>query len=203
MKHRIIIGLTGLIGSGKSLASKYFAQLGAQIIDTDLIAHELTAPNGAAIKPILKTFGSQFIKDNGSLDRDKIRNLVFMDADAKRDLEQILHGLIYKQVIQMLSVGVEACVVIVVPLLFKAPKYLALIDRSVFIDCAEDVLIKRVKLRSQLSEDLIRSIIDSQVPRAQQLEMADDIIQNNGPESGLKDNVAKLYEIYLRMKKSS
>jgi dephospho-CoA kinase len=91
-----IIGLTGLIGSGKSLVADYFAQLGVEIIDTDAISHILTSANGGAIQEIRSKFGSDFITVNQDLNRDKMRNLIFKNMQAKKDLEQIIHPLIYE-----------------------------------------------------------------------------------------------------------
>jgi dephospho-CoA kinase len=163
-----------------------------------MIAHELTHVNGLAIKPIKEVFGIELIKIDGSLDRDRMRNLVFTNPDAKESLERILHELIYIEVLNRIKTSTSSFIIVVVPLLFKSPKYLALIDKSIFIDCDESKLIERVKLRSKLDENLIRAILDSQTPKEQQLKMADDIIANNGSELELEEKVTKLYYKYTR-----
>ena len=197
--RQLIIGLTGLIGSGKSLVAEYFALLGAKIIDTDAIAHELTSIDGGAIALIQQKFGIEFIGSDGSLNRAKMRNLVFSDDMARQNLEAILHNLIFAQVIHELEQTVAKFVIVVVPLLFKSAKYLAIIHRSIFVDCPEDELIRRVKMRSQLNDATISNILLLQMPRLEQLQLASDVIENNGSTMDLRNKVSQLYQQYMKL----
>ncbi|HMT01865.1 MAG TPA: dephospho-CoA kinase [Burkholderiales bacterium] len=194
-----IIGLTGLIGSGKSLAADYFAQLGVEIIDTDVISHILTSHNGRAIQKIKSKFGSDFITDNQDLNRDKMRNLVFNNMQARKDLEQIIHPLIYEVVEEQIYKSSSCYVIVVVPLLFNSLNYLRFITRSIFIDCKEEIIIKRVIKRSKISLDLLKSILLVQMPREEQIARADDIILNNESMVNLKNQVHSLFLFYNKL----
>ncbi len=194
-----IIGLTGLIGSGKSLVADYFAQLGVEIIDTDAISHILTSSNGGAIQKIKSKFGSEFITVNQDLNRDKMRNLVFKNMQARKDLEQIIHPLIYEVVEEQIYKSSSCYVIVVVPLLFNSLNYLKLITRSIFIDCEEEIIIKRVIKRSKIGLDILKSILLVQMPREEQIVMADDIILNNGSMVNLKKQVRSLFLFYNKL----
>jgi dephospho-CoA kinase len=196
------IGLTGIIGSGKSLVADYFAELGIDIVDTDKIAHGLTVSDGAGISLISHEFGVDVLLEDGTLNRDKMRHLVFNNSQAKDKLENILHPLIYSQVVEQIKNSTSKYVILVVPLLFKSPKYLTLIVRSIFVDCAsEDELGRRIKARSKLNIDTIQAIIKSQVSRETQLNLADDIIHNNVDTTcqELKLQVVKLHQYYTQI----
>ncbi len=189
---RYIIGLTGLIGSGKSTVADFFANCGAGIIDTDKIAHAITLKNGIAIEPIIDEFGKEFISYEGHVDRAKLRSLVFEDSVALTKLEQILHPIILDKVIKEIDKLNAPYIILVVPLLFKAKSYLELINRSLFIDAHEHLIFERVMTRSKLSYPEIFKILNSQMPREKQLSLADDIIINNDNEMELNKQVEAL-----------
>lgn len=194
----IIIGLTGLIGSGKTTVANLFAELGATIIDTDLIAHQLTAQDGAAIALLCSEFGADILDLHGNLRRDYLREIVFNDEIKRQRLEQILHPLIFTQVQSELNVARHASyVILVVPLLFRSPKYLQLTQRNIFVDCNYDLLLQRLSCRSNLNKSQVDAILLQQVSREQQLELADDIIENNGDAKNLFDEVKRLNREYL------
>ena len=130
-----IVGLTGLIGSGKSIASKIFEEIGIKVIDTDLIAHQITSVNGIAIPQIIKQFGVEYINLSGELNRLKMRNLVFSQPNVRKQLEKILHPIIFMEVLKQVKANSDKYIVLVVPLLFKSFKYLSIIHRRIFIDC--------------------------------------------------------------------
>ncbi|MFN7095522.1 MAG: dephospho-CoA kinase [Burkholderiales bacterium] len=194
MQH--IVGLTGLIGSGKSLAAQYFAQCGVFIIDTDQIAHQITAPNGLAIASIAEQFGSCYLTQDGALDRVAMRNLVFLQPDKRLLLESILHPLIFAQVLDQLVVAKSLYSIVVVPLLFKADKYLHLIRRSIFVNCQENILIERIRQRSGLLEHEVRPILAAQLSANEQLQLADDILENSGSQIELFKQVQNLHDKY-------
>lgn len=202
MKKHIVIGLTGLIGSGKSLVSSLFAKLGAHIIDTDVIAYQLTNSNGAALPIIAEKFGKEYINISGVLDRAKMRRLVFDDANLRIELESILHPLIYDKVIDDIDNYVAECIIVVVPLLFKARCYIDLIDYTLFVDSNETNLIKRVELRNGLDAAITRKILLTQVSREEQLNLADYVINNNGSIKELEIQVVALYNEYINILKN-
>lgn len=192
-----VVGLTGGIGSGKSAAADAFAELGATLVDTDAIARELTGKGGAAVPGIEQLFGSGFV-DQGVMNRKKVRDLVFADPAAKRALEALLHPMIREVSSQRIAAAAGPYVVHVVPLLIESPDYRSRVDRVLVVDCPEEIQAARVRARSALSEDEVRSIIRTQVSRAERLAAADDVIDNHGPIDALRKQVAALHKKYLQ-----
>ncbi len=199
---KYIIGLTGLIGSGKSLATDIFRDIGVDVIDTDVIARQITVANGSAIKDIRDTFGDKYITGSGELNRSLMRELVFSDSLSRHKLEHILYPQIFAQVQNEVNKSSQSYLIVVVPLLFKSVKYINLIQRSIFIDCKEDVLIKRVTNRSGINEQDVRKILNAQMPQSLQLVLCDDIIDNNSDIISLKEQVIKLNNNYKQMFKN-
>lgn len=174
------IGLTGGIGSGKTRVADILAEHGAAIIDTDLIAHRLTAPGGRAIPPLREAFGDAMIDPSGALDRARMRELVFKDPRAKTQLETLLHPMIGQSVAEEAERARGAYQVFVVPLLVENGRWRDRVDRICVVDCDEPTQIRRVQARSGLDTDLIDRIMAAQATRAQRLAVADDIIVNDG-----------------------
>ncbi|MFA5171503.1 MAG: dephospho-CoA kinase [Sulfuriferula sp.] len=196
-----LVGLTGGIGCGKTTISRLFAELGACVIDTDDISHAITAPKGIANETIKQAFGAEFIDSNGAMHRAKMRELVFSDPDAKRKLESILHPLIYQQVIDKISQLSHApYILLVVPLLIESPRYLALVQRVVVVDCDEAQQVSRTMARSHLSADAIEKIMASQISRTERLQHADDVISNQNELIMTKAQVSNLHARYLGMR---
>lgn len=197
-----LIGLTGGIGSGKTAASNLLGQLGAGIIDTDLISHDLTAPGGKAIELIATAFGPGFIDSKGALDRPKMRALVFSDPKARQALEQITHPLIQqetvKQAFELAKLGVPY-LVFVVPLLIESGSWIKLIDHLVVVDCLEETQIKRVMHRSNMMESEVENILKVQTTREARLAAANTVIQNQGTLEDLKSAVFHLHQELLRI----
>ena len=203
LKGRIpLIGLTGGIGSGKTAVSDLLAKLGAGIVDTDLIAHQITAPHGAAISAIEKHFGSDFIAADGSLDREKMRTLVFTDPAARKSLEAITHPLIRTETIRQASQlerdGVQY-LVFVVPLLLESGSWMTLIDLLVVVDCPEETQIQRVMQRSNLPREDVERILMAQASRAERLKHADMVIENQGSLKDLEVEVQSLHQKILQI----
>ena len=188
-----IVGLTGGIGCGKSSVSQFFAELGIDIIDTDVIARKLTQPDGQAIGLIRDSFGDAFLIANGSLDRERMRNQVFSDSHARRKLEKILHPLILKEVIEQIKQARSPYIVLAVPLLFETDDYDDIIHRSLVVDCEESIQISRTMARSQLSEQQVKAIMAQQISRQTRLQKTDDIITNNRDIDFLKTQVTQLH----------
>ncbi len=193
----LVVGLTGGIGSGKSAAADAFAGLGARIVDTDAIAHELTGIAGAAIPEIARLFGRAFIDASGAMDRKRMRDLVFSDAEEKQRLEALLHPMIRTESQRRIEAAKAPYVVHVVPLLIESPDYRARVGRVLVVDCPEALQVARVRQRSGLPEGEIRRIIASQIQREKRLAAADDVIDNSGSIAALQQQVRKLHENYL------
>jgi dephospho-CoA kinase len=202
--HALFVGLTGGIGSGKTAVSDQLAQLGAGVVDTDLIAHLITAPNGTAIPFIQKQFGSEFIDSNGALDRAKMRSLVFADPKARKALEAITHPLIREETISQAKALIEIKVpylVFVVPLLIESGNWLSLLDYLVVVDCPEEAQIERVMHRSKLSRSEVERIIQAQASRQDRMTHADMVIENQGSLHSLQAEVLKLHQKILQIQK--
>lgn len=198
--NKLCVGLTGGIGSGKSTVAQEFAARGAIIIDTDAIAHQLTQSGGCAIAQISAAFGADYISPSGAMDRSKMRNLVFADADAKNQLENILHPLILAACKEQLSLpGTSPYAMLMAPLLLDCPDFLQLVQRILVIDCSEAIQISRVMKRSGLEESQIRAIIAQQSSRARRLACADDVIQNDG---NIADLTAQVNNLHLQYQQS-
>ena len=192
-----VVGLTGGIGSGKSAAAAEFERLGAAVVDTDAIAHELTQAGGAAILELERIFGRDAITKNGAMDRDKMRARVFADPAAKKALEALLHPLIREESRRRIAAARAPYVIHVVPLLVESPDYRSRVDRVLVIDVPEDLQVERVRSRSGLSEAQVRAILAAQATRAQRLAAADDLIENRGTIEALREQVAALHRKYL------
>lgn len=212
----LVVGLTGGIGSGKSAAAERFAARGAAVVDTDAIAHRLTAPGGAGIAPIRAAFGDAAIAPDGALDRAAMRRLVFADPAARRRLEAILHPLIRaasdEEVRCRLAGGGSAAdrrpagaefpyVVLVVPLLLESGGYRDRVDRICVVDCPEEIQIARVMARSGMGRAEAQAILDAQASRAERLAAADDVIDNAADLAALHAQVDALHAKYLALAK--
>jgi dephospho-CoA kinase len=192
-----VVGLTGGIGCGKSIASQCFSDLGVHIIDTDVIARTITQSNGQAINAIKNAFGDTYLTKDGSLDREKMRELVFSDDDARSRLEKILHPIILNETIRQIGQARSSYVIVVVPLLFETKDYDHIVQRILVIDCDEQQQILRTMARSNLSEPQVKAIMTAQIARKERLQDADDIIANNRDLDYLKTQVAALHSKYL------
>ena len=190
------VGLTGGIGSGKSTVADCFATHGVPVIDTDVIARELTAPGGAALDAIRAGFGETVMQTDGTLDRAALRRRVFTDADARRQLEGILHPRIRQVVEQTLAALAAPYVLIVIPLLVETGGYRDLLNRVLVVDCPEDLQIARVMARSGLSRDEVMAILAAQAGRAERLPVADDVLVNAASPEALRAQVAALHQRY-------
>jgi dephospho-CoA kinase len=193
-------GLTGGIGSGKSTVASLFSELGARIVDTDLIAHQLTQIDGDALPEIRKTFGDGFIDSAGAMDRAKMRQLVFSDANAKKRLENILHPLIREQSRILAESRSEAPYTLVaVPLLLESGRYRDWLHQVIVVDCTEAQQIARTMQRSKLSETEVKSIMAQQISRTERLSLADAVIQNDGTLDDLRLQVEELHSRLIRL----
>lgn len=193
------IGLTGGIGSGKSMVADLFAALGAAIIDTDVIAHALTAPGGAAITAITEGFGSEFIAVDGAMDRARMRERIFAEPAARRQLEAILHPRIRAAAEAAAQLAGGAYCIFVVPLLFESGSWAQRVDRVLVVDCPETLQLERVMARNALPAAQVQAIMAAQASRSTRLAGADDVIRNDAGKAALLPQVEHLHDQYLAM----
>jgi dephospho-CoA kinase len=193
------IGLTGGIGCGKTTVARLFAELGIPVIDADQIAHELVKKGQPALEQIERQFGADVLNPDGSLNRSRLREIVFSDPSQKQKLESILHPLVYQSIQAELERLDAPYCIIAIPLLFET--HMAhFVDRVLVVDCPVETQIARVRKRDQLTLERIQSIIDSQVSRAFRKSHADDLIDNSESDYGLAEQVKKLHNLYLSLR---
>lgn len=190
------IGLTGGIGSGKSTVAKCFSDYNTPIIDADIIAHQLVKPGKPALSLIKKEFGKQIINNDASLNRKKLQKIIFTDSDKKKQLEEMLHPLIYEQMQTEFDKQSSAYCILCIPLLMETNKT-DFVNRILVVDCPVENQIERVKQRDKLLTGHILSIISSQVSRKYRLSQADDVIENLDSSDRLAEQVKSLHNQYL------
>jgi len=200
VKHRALIGLTGGIGSGKSTVADAFAALGAGVVDTDQIAHRLTAPNGTAMPAILAEFGPSVADSTGAMDRSVMREIVFSDPLARKRLEAILHPMIGAESTRALEAVDGPYRIVVVPLLVEGRHWRSRVDRVLVVDCPRALQIERVIQRSGLALEQIEAILDAQATREQRLAQADDVIDNSGLPAELPGQIQALHATYCQLR---
>ena len=194
-----VLGLTGGIGSGKSAVAEAFAALGVPIADTDRLAHDLTAPGAPGCTAIRAAFGPSLFGPDGSLDRQALRQRVFANADDRQRLEALLHPLIAAEARREIASWTAPYGLLVVPLLLERGGLRSLVNRILVVDCPEGEQVRRAMARSGMAEREVRAIMATQLPRAQRLAAADDIIDNGGARERLAPMVAKLDRRYLEL----
>lgn len=194
-----MVGLTGGIGSGKTLVAELFAVRGASIIDTDVIAHCLTAADGKAIPAIRAQFGNAFILPEGAMNRPKMRELVFTDPGAKKKLEAILHPLIRSECEAAAKGATGVYPIFVVPLLVESGTWQQRVSRTLVIDCPEELQIARVMHRNRFTEEQIKAIMATQASRQARLAAADDVIINDSDTNALIPQIDRLHAVYTSL----
>src|SRR5882672_609542 len=193
-----VVGLTGGIGSGKTAVSTTLQSLGAAVVDTDVIAHALTSPGGAAMDAIAAEFGPDFVARDGALDRARMRAVAFEAPAARRRLEAILHPLIRVATETEAQQAAQHApyVVLVIPLLVEAGNWKQRVDRVLVVDCSEATQIERVQRRSNLDAGAVHRIIAQQTTRQARLAAADDVIVNESDAQALSQRVVRLHDLY-------
>lgn len=198
-----IIALTGGLGSGKSEAAKQFAKLGVPVVDTDVIAHALTANGAPALKQISELFGPQFLTNEGALDRAKLRAHVFAHPQERSKLEALLHPPIRAAALKQLAENEHQqhpdYQILVIPLLFENNQYQTSIHKILLIDCDEQLQIARAMARSFLTQAEAQAILDAQVSRTTRLKLADEVIENNGTLAELTESVEKMHQKLIKI----
>jgi dephospho-CoA kinase len=194
--------LTGGIGSGKSLVADMFAALGASLIDTDRIAHLLTAPGGTAMPAIAREFGAEYLSPSGALDRERMRAKVFSEPGAKKRLEAILHPLIRIETERAANEAQGLYRIFVVPLLVESGSWKERVSRVLVVDCPEALQVERVMARNAMTEAQVRAIMAAQASREQRLAAADDVIVNDADIAALTPQVERLHAMYAAAAKA-
>ncbi|AKJ69973.1 dephospho-CoA kinase [Pandoraea thiooxydans] len=195
----LTIGLTGGIGSGKTTVADLFAARGVAVIDTDRIAHLITAPGGVAMPTIQLAFGPTVVANDGSLDRARMRTLVFSNPEAKARLEAITHPLIRAEAEREANEAVGPYLIFVVPLLVESGRWAERVDRVLVVDCPEAVQIERVMRRNNFTRDQVEAIMAKQATREARLAAAHDVILNDGAAANLESEVSRLHEQYINL----
>lgn len=193
----VVVGLTGGIGAGKSAVSERFARLGVPVVDTDVIARELTVSGGEALPAIREAFGNSVFTRADELDRAALRQQVFADPAARARLEAILHPLIRRAAGQRLAALDAPYALLVVPLLLETGAYADIVQRTLLVDCPESIRVERVMARSALTRAEVEAIVAAQVHDEARRAVADDKIDNTGGLDALDAAVAALHVRYL------
>ncbi len=192
----MIIGLTGGIGSGKSIAGKYFNELGIDIIDADNVAKNILDDNSKAKELFLKSFGDEFLDKNNKINRDLLRTKIFIDSEKKDKLEAIIHPIVKEEIAKFIAKSESIYKIIIVPLIFETNSQ-DFYDKIIVIDCDEHIQIKRASQRDNKSREDIINIMKNQASREERKSIADNIILNNSTLNHLKENILKTHQRLL------
>lgn len=193
-----VVALTGGIASGKTAVSDRFATLGVPVIDTDVIAHQVVVPGQAALQAIATRFGNDILLEDGNLNRRLMRQMIFSNPVAKKDLEQILHPAIRAQVQQQIAQVTAPYCLVVIPLFTETGTY-DWVDRVLVVDVDEQTQVQRVMQRDNVSREQAEAALKAQTSRQARLALADDVIENNGSMDDLDDEVERLHGLYTRL----
>jgi dephospho-CoA kinase len=199
MSPRLRIGLTGGIASGKSTVSQRFAELGVAVIDADVAARAVAERGTPGLAQVVKRFGEGILSPNGELDRPALRELIFNDPAARRDLDAILHPLIRVHMEQQAAAAAGPYLIMAIPLLIEGGGSRERLDRILVVDVDEAKQLQRVQARDRVSMEQARAILGSQASRTARLEAADDVLQNGGTVAELRQAVDRLHERYLKL----
>ncbi|MDH5516701.1 MAG: dephospho-CoA kinase [Gammaproteobacteria bacterium] len=192
------VGLTGGIGSGKSTVARLFSEYNIDIIDTDLIAHQISQPDGPAYQAVIDTFGSEILTADDAIDRKKLARIVFTSNQKKQLLENIMHPLIWLIAEQQVASSSSVYCIIVVPLLFEG-QHQARFNVTLAVDCPDDLRITRVMQRDDRSATDIEAIIKNQISTDERIKQADYVISNNSSVDTLRTDVEQLHQLFLNL----
>ena len=194
-----VIGLTGGIGSGKTVASDHFATLGVPIIDTDVIARTIVEPGQPALLSLVEFFGETILQSDGSLDRGELRKLAFANKENKQNLDSITHPAIRTEMFEQVSQANSAYCIVVIPLLTAGSVFSESLQRILVVTTELETKIKRVMKRSNLSREEVMRIMATQLSDEERLSFADDVINNDGSIEDAHSKVEKLHNFYLSL----
>jgi dephospho-CoA kinase len=198
MARTLRIGLTGGIASGKSTVSKLFADLGVPVIDADEVARQVVLPGTPGLAAIQRRFGAGVLNPDGNLNRRALRNVVFDDPGARRELEALLHPLIRAEMERQSAAAGGRYQIFAIPLLVEGGPS-DRVDRVLVVDADEGAQLARVMARDGIGETQARAIMAAQADRAARLSAADEVITNEGSVADLRQAVAKLHDRFLQI----
>ena len=194
-----VIGLTGGIGSGKTVISDHFATLGVPIIDTDVIARQVVEPGQETLDQLINAFGKHILTPSGELDRNALRQLAFSSPQNKVTLDNITHPAIRDRAWHEIQHAAYPYCVVVVPLLDSSSAFTKVMDRILVVTAERQIKIDRVKVRSNLSQQEVEQIMATQLDDSDRLAFANDIIANNGSLESVYQQVESLHQHYLKL----
>jgi dephospho-CoA kinase len=194
-----VVGLTGGIGSGKTAVADAFTRLGIEVVDTDQLAHRLSAAGQPGFETIRAALPDVPLRPDGEIDRAALRRMVFADPHARTRLENVLHPLIGAEARRQITRWTGPYGVVVVPLLLEREGLRSVIDRILVVDCPEDDQVRRVAARSGLAPSDVRAIMATQVTRERRLAAADDVIDNSGAPEAIAPQVRSLDRRYREL----
>lgn len=195
---RLVLGLTGGIGSGKSMATDYLQSRGITIVDADLAARVIVEPGKPALEDIVTAFGESILQSDGTLNRAALRQIVFSDPAQRQRLEAITHPRIAQEILSQLSVSLSPYTVLVSPLLFESGQH-RFAQRTLLIDAPESAQRQRAAARDKVSEEQIAAIMSAQMSREERRKHADDIVMNDGDPAKLHAELEMLHQGYLKL----
>ena len=201
----LLIGLTGGIASGKTLVSNAFESLGASVIDADIVAREAVAKDSQGLHQLVQHFGNSILDSNALLNRSALREIIFSDSSARKTVDGILHPIIRQlsdNYIAEAKAQGHAYTIYVVPLLVETGQQ-ERFDKILVVDVAQSTQIERLMKRDNIDETQAQAILDAQASREQRLEVADDVINNEGDIETVKQHVERLHQQYLVLSKST
>ncbi|MEY4642093.1 MAG: hypothetical protein RLZZ227_2087 [Pseudomonadota bacterium] len=190
-----VVGLTGGIGSGKSTLSRLLIGLGIEVIDADDVSREVVTPGSPALNALVERFGNKILNADGTLKRERLRGLIFTDAEAKRWVEQLLHPLIRARILERIEGSSSRWLLLSAPLLLENNAY-DVVDRILVIDVPESVQLERAMRRDNASKEEVTRIMQSQLPRNKRLAVADDVVENSGDPLQLQEKLLPLIKRY-------
>ena len=193
-----VLGITGGIGSGKTAVTDIFSELNIDVIDADIASRKAVEKGSSSLKEIEDHFGSEIILNDGNLDRQKLREVIFDKEEEKDWLEKLLHPQILKIISSELAESRTKYTILVSPLLFETGQY-KLCSRTLLVDVEEKLQIARASKRDNVSEEQIKSIIEAQMPRSEKITLANDIVTNNGTLEDLRKEIISLHNNYLKL----
>lgn len=198
----LIIGLTGGIGSGKTAASDYLAAKGITVVDADVVARLVVEPGQPALQAIEQHFGSQVIQADGALDRRALREIVFAEPSARKELEAITHPAIGAEILRQLQASHSPYTLLVSPLLLESSQH-KMTQRILLIDVPETLQLARTSSRDQVDEAQVKAIMAAQMSRQDKRSRADDIVVNDSDLASLHRQLDDLHQQYLKMARNN
>ena len=198
MAQKSIIGLTGGIGSGKSAAAEHFSNHGVSVVDADQASREVVKKGEPTLSSISDYFGEEILNKDGSLDRSKLRVIVFKDEKKRKWLQSLMYPITNNWIIEAIEKSSSSYTVLMNPLLIESRQY-KWCTRIAVVDVSVETQIHRTMTRDDNTRDQVESIIAAQVDRIKRLQFADDVIDNDQSPEDLEEKVAKLHKKYLKL----